>query len=154
MKELISKIIQIGTAIVASYIVVCGDVHTQQVSCSTILNACIPSSNRILFVYANSNFSTTSQAYNSNNQRPSDLCSKNILADFSAGETCCETGGCDGNIQSKHFSLSFIQDFYSLQKNVSSFDAGMGSQTKFESHRLRTSLKAVPIYIVKQSIIC
>ena len=90
----------------------------------------------------------------SNNQRPSNLGSKLILADVDAGNTCCETDRCDGYNQSKHFSRSFVQDFYSLQKNVSSFDAGKGSQTKFEPHRLPTSLKAVPIYIVTQSIIC
>ena len=153
MKELINKIIQFGTAIVTSFIVVWGIVYTQQVSCGTIVNTCVPTSNRILFVSADRNAWTTPQAYNSNNQRTSNLCFKNILADFSAGNTCCETDRCDAYNQSKHFSLSFIQDLKSLQKNVSSIDAGNGSQTKFESSGLPTSFKAVPIYVVTQSII-
>jgi len=154
MKELINKIILIGTTIVASNIVVCGIVYAQQVSCSTIVNTCIPTSNRILFVYASSNSWTTSHAYNRNSQLRSNLCSKNFLADFDSDNTCCATDRCDEYNQSKYFSLSFIQDFYSLQKKISSFDAGKVSQTKFEPYSLPTSLKAVPIYIVTQSIIC
>ncbi len=154
MKKLINKIIQTSTAIVISCIVVYGIVYAQQVCCSTMVNACIPASNRISGDYASGKSWTNSPSHHRNNQLQSNLYSKNVLADFGAGNTCCETDRCDSYNQATYFSLSFIQNFYPFQKNVSSFDAGNGAQTTFEPFSLPASLKAVPIYIMTQSIIC
>lgn len=154
MKESFNKIIQISTAILISCIVVYGIVYAQQVCCGNIVEVCIPTSNRISVRYNIDNSCRISPSHYLNNQLQSNLCSKNILADFGPGNTCCETDRCDSYNQATYLSLSFIQDFYPLQKNVSSFDTGNGEQTAFEPYRLSTSLKAVPIYIITQSIIC
>lgn len=154
MKESFNKIIQISTAILISCIVAHGIAYAQQVCCSTIVDACIPASNRILGGYTSSNSWTTPPLHNRNIQPRSNLCSKNIPADFGSGNTCCETDRCDSYNQATYLSLSFIQDFYPLQKNVSSFDAGNGAQATFQPNNLSTPHKAVPIYILTQSIIC
>jgi hypothetical protein len=154
MKEFINKIIQTSTAILISCIVVCGIVYAQQVCCNTIVNTCIPASNRISGGYTSGNSWTTPPSHHRNIQLQSNLCSKNMLTDFGAGNTCCETDRCDRYNQTTYFSLSILQDFYPLQKYVSPFDAVNGAQTAFEPYSLSASLKAVPIYIMTQSIIC
>lgn len=154
MKELFKKVIQTSTAILISLIAVYGIVYAQQVSCGTIVDACIPVSNRISDGYASDNSCTTSRSYRRNIQLLSNICSNNFLANFGAGNTCCETDRCDSYKQAMYFSLSFFQDFYAHQKNVSFSDAVNGAQTTFEPYSLSTSLKAVPIYIMTQSIIC
>ena len=153
MKELINKCIQTITAILISSIVVYG-VYAQKVCCKTIIDACIPASDRISSGYTTGSHWTTFQSQRRNIQLQSNLCSKNILADFGAGNTCCQTDRCDSNNQATYFSLSFVQDFYPLLKNASSFDTGDGAQTAFEPDSLSTSLKALPIYLITQSIIC
>jgi len=154
MKDLITKIIQTITAILISCIVVYGIVYAQLVCCSTIVDTCIPTSNRISVGYNIDNSCRISPSHNRNNQQQPTLCSKNIIAAFGSGDTCCETNRCDGYNQETEFSLSFIQDFFPLQKNVNSFDAGNGAQARFEPYNLLTPHKAVPIYILKESIIC
>jgi hypothetical protein len=154
MKELLIKIIQTSTAILISLIALHGIVYAQQVYCGTMVDACISASNRISVGYTRGNSWTTSPSYRRNIQLLSNICSNNFLADFGAGNTCCETDRCDNYKQAKYFSLSFFPDFYAHQKNVSFFDAGSGAQTTFEPYSLPTSLKAVPIYITTQSIIC
>jgi hypothetical protein len=154
MKKLINKIIQVSTTILISSVVVYGIVYAQQVCCNTIVNTCIPASNTISGGYTSGSSWPTSQSHHCNIQLQSNLCSKNIPADFGAGNICCQTDRCDSNNQATYFSLSFVQDFYPLQKNASSFDAGDGAQTAFEPDNLSTSLKALPIYLITQSIIC
>jgi hypothetical protein len=154
MKKLIDKIIQTSTAILISCIVVYGIVYAQPICCSTIVAACIPTSNRISISYNIDNSFRISPSHHFNNQPQSTICSKNILADFGSGNTCCETDRCDGFNQVAEFSLSFIQDFYPLQKNIGSFDAGNGAQARFEPYNLSTPHKAIPIYILTESIIC
>jgi len=154
MKELFNKIIQTTTAILISCIVVYGIVYAQQVCCSTIVNACIQISNRNSVSYAIGNSCETSPSHHRNNQLQSNLCSKNFLSDFGEGNTCCETNRCDSYNQAAYFSLSSIQNLYPLQKTLSSFNVISGAQTNFEPKNLSTSLKAVPIYILAQSIIC
>ena len=154
MKESFKKIIQTSTAILISCTVVSGIVYVQQTCCNTIIETCIPISNRISVSYNVDNSCGISPSACLNNPLRSNLCSKNIPADFGSGNTCCETDRCDSYSQATYINLSFIQDFYPLKKNVSSFDAGNGAQTAFEPYSLSTSLKAVPIYILTQSIIC
>ena len=154
MKALFNKIIQTCTAILISIIVVYGIVYAQQVCCSTIVNARIPSSIKISVSYNIDNSCRTSPSHSLNNQLTTNLCSNNFLADFGSRNTCCETDRCNRYNQATYFSLSFIQDFYPLQKKVSSFGAGKNAQTKFEPYSLPTPHKAVPIYIMTQSIIC
>jgi hypothetical protein len=154
MKELFKKIIQTSTAILISLIAVHGIVYAQQVYCGTIVDACIPASTRISGGHTSGNFRTTSPPYHRNIQLLSNICSNNFLSDFGAENTCCETDRCDSYKQANYFSLSFFQDFYPHQKKVSFSDADFGAQTPFEPYRLLTSLKAVPIYITTQSIIC
>ena len=154
MKKLFKKIIKTSSSIVISCIVVYGSVYAQQVYCGTIVDACIQASNRISGGYASDNSWTTSLSYRRNIQLLSNISSNNFLANFGAGNPCCETDRCDTYKQATYFSLSFFQDFYPHQKNVSFSDADFGAQTPFEPYRLLTSLKAVPIYITTQSIIC
>jgi hypothetical protein len=153
MKELFSKFIIVSTAIVLSCIVVYGSVYEQQVYCGTIVDACIPESNRISGGYTIGNFWTTSPPYHRNVQLLSNICSNNFLADFGAENTCCEADRCDSYKQAKYLSLSFFQGLYPFQKNLSFFDAENGAQITFELYGLPTSPSSVPIYIMKQSII-
>ena len=154
MKKSINKIIHTSTAILISCIVVCGIVCAQPICCSTIVDACIPTSNRISVGYNIDNSFRISPSDYLNNHLQSTLCSKNILADFGSGNACCETDRCDGYNQAAEFSLSFIHDFYPKQKNLTSFGAGNGAQARFEPYNLSTSHKAIPIYILTESIIC
>jgi hypothetical protein len=154
MKELFTKIIQTIIAILIFCIVVYGIVYAQQVCCSTIVDACLPIFKMISVGY-NSDYSCRiSPSHNRNNQQQPILCSKNIIAVFGSGNTCCETDRCDGYNQATEFSLSFIQDFYALQKNIGSFEAGNGARATFGPYNLSTAHKAIPIYILTESIIC
>jgi len=154
MKELFNKSIPTSTAILISCIAVYGIVYAQQVCCSTFVNACIPTFNRVSDDYTSGNSWTTLPSHHHYSLLRSNPCLKNLNADFGSGNTCCETDRCDGYNQAAYISLSFIQDFYPLNKNVSISDTGNGSQTPFELYWLPTSLKALPIYIMTQSIIC
>jgi len=154
MKKLFYKFILTSTVIVLSCIVVYGIVYAQQICGTNMVNTCISASNRILGGYTNDKSWTNSQSYDRNNQLRSNFCSKNVLADFGPGNTCCETDRCDSFNQATYFSLSFIQDFFPLLKNASSVDTSNGTQTTFEPFSLSTSLKVEPIYIMTQSIIC
>jgi len=154
MKELFNKIIQTTTAILISCIVVYGIVYAQQVCCSTIVDACIRTSNRISGSYTIGNSCETSPSHHRNNQLQSNLCSKNFLSNFGEGNTCCETNRCDSYNQAAYFSLSSIQNLYPLQKPLSAFNVISGGQINFEPKSPSTFLKAVPIYILTQSIIC
>jgi len=154
MKELFNNIIQTTTTILISCIVVYGIVYAQRVCCSTIVVACIPTSNIISVSYTIGNFCETFLSHHRNNQLQSNLFSKNFLSDFGEGNTCCETNRCDSYNQAGYFSLSSIQNLYPFQKTLSSFNVISGAQTNFEPKSLSTSLKGVPIYILTQSIIC
>ena len=154
MKDLITKIIHTIIAILISCIIVYGIVYAHQVCCSTIADVCIPTFKRILDSYIIDNCCRTSPSHNRDNQLQSNFCSENIIADFGSDNTCCETDRCDGYNQATEFSLSFIQDFYPLKKNLGSFDAGNGAQARFEPYNLSIPHKAIPIYILTESIIC
>ena len=155
MKKLINEIIQTGTAILISCIVVYGIVYAQKLCCSTIVDACIPTFKLISVRYKVDNSCRISPSHDLNNKLQSNLSSNNTMVGFGSRNTCCETDHrCVNYDRASHFSLSFVQDFYPLQKNVSSFDAGNGEQAACEPYRLPTSLKAVPIYLLTQSIIC
>ena len=154
MKGLFNKYILSSTAILISCIIVYGITYAQQVCCSTMIATCIPASNRIFGGCTSDGYWANSQSYDRNNLTRSNLCSKNVLANFGSENACCETDQRDNYKQTTKFSFPFIQDFYPLQKNASSLDAGNATQTAFESFRLPTSLKVVPIYIIIQSIVC
>ncbi len=154
MKNIFTKIIQSSTVILIFWIVVYGIVYAQQACCSTIVDACIPAFSRISDSYTVGSFRRTSPAHHRNNKLQSNLCSKNIPADFGEGNTCCETNRCDSYNQATYFSLSFTRDLYPLQKTLSAFNVISGAQTNFEPKSLSLSLKAEPIYILTQSIIC
>ena len=154
MKKFINKIILTSSAIIFAGIVGYGIVYAQQVCCSTILDACISTFNRTSAGYNIDISHGVSPPHNLSNQLQSNLCSKNILADFDSGNACCESDRCGGYNQATEFSLSFTQDFHPLQKSISSFDAAKGAQTTFEPYNLSTPHKAEPIYILTKSIIC
>ena len=154
MKILFNRIIQTSTAILISCIVVYGIVYAQQVCCSTTVDVCIQASNRISASYTIGNSYETSPSHYRSNQLQSNFCSKNFLPDFGEGNTCCETNRCNSYNHATYFSLSSIQNLYPLQKTLSSFNAISGTQTNFEPKSLSASRKAVPIYILTQSIIC
>jgi hypothetical protein len=153
MGKKFTKITQSSTVILIFWIVVYGIVYAQQACCSTIVDACIPAFSKISDSYTVGSFRRTSPSHHRNNKLQSNLCSKNIPADFGEGNICCETNRCDSDNKTT-FSLSFIQDLYPLQKSLSAFNVISAEQTNFEPKSLSLSRKAVPIYILTQSIIC
>ena len=86
MKEMFNKVIQTSTAMLLFCIVVCGIVYAQLVCCSTIVDACIPTSGRLSVSYNIDNSCRISPSHNRNNQQQPTLCSKNIIADFGSGD--------------------------------------------------------------------
>jgi len=152
MKISLKKIIQSSTLILISWIVVYGSVYAQQACCSTIVDACIPTFNRISN-YTSNNSCRTSPSYHRNRRLQPIHYSDNFSADCDAKNSCCKTDRYNRYNQSTYFNPSFPKYAYPLQKNVSSFHAGDGKQRAFETYSLSTSLKAVPIYILTQSII-
>ena len=154
MKELLNKFILTGTTILIFCVVAYGIVYAQQVCCNTLVNTCIQAFNRISGGSASGSSWTTTTLQHRNIQLHSNICSKNIAADFGAGNACCQTDHCDSNSQATYFSLSFVQDFYPLQKSASFFHAGDGAQTAFDPDSLSASLKTLPVYLITQSVIC
>jgi hypothetical protein len=154
MKDLIKKFIQIITAILLFTIVVYGIVYAQQVCCSKIAEACIPTFNRVSDSYIIDDCCKISLTRNRNNQLLPTNFSENLLADFGPGNTCCETDRCDGYNQATVYSISFIQDFYPFQPNLRSFDADSGVQSTFHPNKRSIFPNTVPIYILTESIIC
>ena len=150
MKELIHKFIHTSSAILISCIAVYSIVYAQQVCRSTMVTTCIPTSNKISDSYKINNSCKTSPSHHFNSQ----LIQNTRFYNFGAGDTCCEADHCDRYSQTTYISPSFRYDFYPLQKTASSFDAGNSAQTTFGPSNLPPSLKAVPIYILTQSIIC
>jgi hypothetical protein len=153
MKKLLKKIIQSSKVILISWIVVYGNVYAQQACCSTIVDACIPAFNRISDSYTIGNSCRTSPSHHRNRRLQPIHCSENFLAEFGAKNACCKTDRCDRYNQGTYFNPSFPQYAYLLQKDVSSFHVSDGEQRAFGTYGLSTSLKAVPIYILTQSII-
>lgn len=154
MKKLVNKFTQTRIAMIILCIVVYGIVYAQQACCSTIVDTSIPASNRTSVKYFIDNPYKTFPSYHWNSQLKSNRCSKNPLANIDPGNKCCEADHCEDYNQAPYFSLSFVQDFFLLHKNVNSFDVGNDAQTTFELLGLPTSFSSVPIYIMKQSIIC
>ena len=153
MKISLKKIIQSSTVILISWIVVYGIVYEQQVCCSTIVDVCIPSFNMISGSSAIDYSCRTSPSHHRNLRLQSIDYSENLPADCDAKNACCKTDRCDGYNQSTYFNPSFPKYAYPLQKNINSFDASDGERRAFEAYSLSTSQKAVPIYILTQSII-
>lgn len=154
MKEPLNRIIQTSTAIFLTWVVVYGIVYAQQMCCSTIVGACIPPSNIISASYINANSLTALPSHQQNRQLRSNLCPKNITADFGSGNKCCETNQCVSHNQTTYLNISFIPDVFPLQKGARVFDAGVGGRPAVESCSPSISPTAVPIYILTQSIIC
>ncbi len=151
MKNLLKKTTQSSTLILISWIVVYGIVYAQQACCSTIVDACIPTFNRIS--YTNNNSCRTSPSHHRNRRLQPIHYSQNFLADCDSKNACCKTDRYNRYNQSTYFNPSFPKYAYSLQKNVSFFDVSDGEQRAFETCSLSIPLKAVPIYILTQSII-
>ena len=154
MKNSIKKFIQIISVILLFIIVGYGFVYAQQVCCSKIADACIPTFNRVSASYSIDDCCKISHSRNRSNQLQSANYSENLLADFGSGNTCCETDSCDGYKQATVFSISFIQDFYPFQTILRSFDADSGVHSTFHPNKRSISHNAVPIYILTESIIC
>jgi hypothetical protein len=154
MKKLVNRITQTSIAMVIFCIVVYGIVYAQQACCSTIVDTCIPASNRTSVKCFIDNSYRTFPSYHWNNHLQPNGCSKNPLANFDPGNTCCKADRCDNYNQVTYFSLSFVQDFFPLQKNVSSLDEGNNEPTTFKLINQPTVLSSIPIYIMTQSIIC
>ncbi len=152
MKNLLKKITQSSTVILISLSVVYGSVYAQQACCSTIVDACIPTFNRISN-YTNNNSCRTSPSHHRNPRLQPIHYSEYFPADCDAKNICCGTDRCDRYNQGTYFNPSFPQYAYPLHKNVSSFDVSDGKQRASETYSLSTPFKAVPIYILTQSII-
>ena len=151
MKKIIKKTTQSSTLILISWIVVYGIVYAQQACCSTIVDACIPTFNRIS--YTNNNSCRTSPSHHRNLRLQSIHCSQIFSTDCDSKNACCKTDRYNRYNQSTYFNPSFPKYANPLQKNVSSFDISDGKQRSFGTYTLSTPLKAVPIYILTQSII-
>lgn len=149
-----NKSIQSIAAVFISCIIVYGIAYAQQVCCSTIANTCISTSTVIACEYTSDHSWTTFSSRNRNTQLQPKLCWNKFSADFGSGNTCCETDHCNEYYKVTYISLSFVQDFYPLNKSTNALDAGIDSQTTFELYRLPTSFNFLPIYIIKQSFIC
>jgi len=151
MENLLKKIIQSSTVILISWILVYGIVYEQQACCSTIVDSCIPTLNRIS--YTNNNSCKTSPSYHRNRRLQPIHYSHNFPADCVSKNACCKIDRCNRYSQSTYFNTSFPKYAYLLQKNVNSFDVSDDEQRAFEIYTLSTPLKAIPIYILTQSII-
>jgi hypothetical protein len=154
MKTSIKKFIQIISAIFLYIIVVYGIVYAQQVCCSKIADACIPTFNRVSASYIIGDCCKISLPRNRNNRLLSANYFENLHADFGSGTTCCETDRCDGYNQATVCSISFIQDFCPFQPILSSFNADSGGQSDYHPNKRSTFHNAVPICILTESIIC
>jgi len=151
MIKILKKITQSSTLILISWIIVYGSVYAQQACCSTIVDACIPTFNRIS--YTNNNSCRTSPSHHRNRRLQSIHYSQNFLTYCDSKNACCKTDRYNRYNQSTYFNPSFPKYAYPLQKNVSSFHAGDGKHRAFETYTLSAPLKAVSIYILTQSII-
>ena len=154
MKASNNKIIKTCSAILISCIAVYGIVFAQQVCCSSIIDACIPTFNRISANCNNNGSCRITQLRSLNNLLQSGLCSKNLLEDFDAATTCCKTDRCDSYTEATVLSLSTIRNVHLLQFNNSSPDAGNVAPVTFQPYNLSTPCNTVPIYILTESIIC
>ena len=154
MKKLFNKLILTVTAIILSCIVVYGIVYAQQVCCSKIAEACIPTFNRVSDSYVINDCCKILPPRNRNNQLLLSTYSDNLLDDFGSCYTCCETERCGGYNQATVFSISFIQDFFPFQTILRSFNAGFGVHPAFHPNKRSIFHNTVPIYILTESIIC
>ena len=154
MKKILIKIIQSSTVSLIFWIVVYGIVYAQQACCSNIADARIQFFSIISNSYTIHSHSKTSPPHHRNHRLQPIHCSENFLADCDSKNACCKTDRCDRYNQGTYFNPSFPQyAAHPLQKNVSSFHVSDGEQRAFGTYSLSTSLKAVPIYILTQSII-
>ena len=154
MKKLLKKIIQSSTVILISWIVAYGIVYAQPACCSNIADARIHIFSIISNSYTIDGHGKTSPPHHRNHRLQPIHCSENFLADCDAKNGCCKTDRCDRYNQGTYFNPSFPQNAaHPLQTNVSSFHVSDGEQRAFGTYSLSTSLKAVPIYILTQSII-
>ena len=152
MKQLLKKTTQSSAVILISWIVVYGIVYAQQECCSSIVDACIPTFNRISN-YTNNNSCRTPPSHHRNIRLQSINCSENFPADCDSKNACCKTDRYYRYNQSTYFKPSFPKDAYPLQEIVSSFDVSDGKHRAFETYTLSAPLKAVSIYILTQSIL-
>ena len=153
MEKLLKKIIQGSIVVLMSWGVVSGIVYAQQEGCSSTVGTCIPTFNRISDSCATDSSCTASPPLRRNRRLQPIHCSENFLAGCDAKKTCCKTDRCDRDYQCRYFNPSFSQYTHPLQKNVGFFHANDGEQSALETYILSTSLKAVPIYILTQSIL-
>jgi hypothetical protein len=154
MKESKNKIIKTCSAILISCIAAYGIVYAQQVCCSSIIDACIPTFKRISANCNNNGSCRITPLHSLDNLLQSGLCSKNLLDNFDAATTCCKTDRCDGYNQATVLSLSTIRIVHLFQSNNFSLDAGNVAPVTFQPYNLSTPCNTVPIYILTESIIC
>jgi len=152
MKTILKITTQSSALILISWIVVYGSVYAQQACCNTIVDACIPTFNGISN-YTSNNSCSTSPSHHRNHRLQPIHYSQNFLADCDSKNACCKTERYNRYNQGAYFNPSFLKYAYPLQKNVSSFDISDGKHRSFETYTLSAPLKAVPIYILTQSII-
>ena len=152
MNKILKKTTQSSTLILISWIVMYGSVYAQQACCSAMVDACIPAFSRNSS-YTNDNSCRTSPSHHRNRRLQPIHYSDNFQADCDSKNACCKTDRYNRYNQSTYFNPSFPKYAYPLQKNVSSFDVSDSEQRAFETYILSTLLKAVPIYILTQSII-
>lgn len=154
MKKLLHKIIQIMAAILIFCIVGYSIVYAQQVCCNTVADAYIPAFKILSSTYNIDNPFIFSPPQNVDYNLKPNIYFKNNPADCGSGNSCCQTDHCDNYNQLTEFPLSFVHNFYLHKKNFSLWVTDNGAQNANQPYNFSTPHKAVPIYILKESIIC
>lgn len=153
MKKMLKNIIKGSTVILMSWIVVYGIVYAQQEGCSATIDACIPTFSRISDSCIIDNTCRTLPPLQCNRRLQPIHIYENFLANCDEKNTCCKTDRCERYYQCTYINPLFPQYLHPLQKNVGFFHVNDREQSTFEAYILSTSLKAVPIYILTQSIL-
>ena len=147
------KIKTIATVFI-SCVLVYGIAFAQQVCCKDIVCTDKPSSIKIACDYAGGDSWVIFPSHNRNTQLQPKLCRSVSSLDYAAGNTCCETDPCSGDNILSYISLLLFQYSNSLNKGANARVAGIDLRSTFVPYRLQRSLKTLPLYIIKQSIIC
>jgi hypothetical protein len=154
MRKIINNIIQNSAAVMIFLIIFYGIVFAQQICCKVDANACIPAINRISGDYAISKVCMAAPSHLISTQSQLIQCSKNCMADFGDGISCCETDRCDSNYPNVSYIPTNVQDCYLAINSPCTDNTTNHLKIKSEQINTSTSHKTAPIYILTQSIVC
>lgn len=154
MKKSFNNIIQTGSALLISWIVVYGIVNVQLENCSAIASVCNPAFNWTRLGQTGESSQPDSPSCKPRGKLRPLVCQKNLPTDLNAKNAGCEFDHCARQSRITKIRLIPGQGLYSLHKYINSFDAATRDKTDLKQYNLSIALKSVPIYILTQSIIC